>query len=857
LLNQQQAEAEPVPTSNPLTSGNWMGSAVLKGGNSFFKTIKDASSKVYDTVQSSINRTDLDLTYMTSRLIVMSCPTDGIESAAFGNNIDLLKEAIHSKHGKNYRIYNLANKTFRKDRFSQVIDLGTHLSASRAPPISLMCKLCSNIVKFLNEKSENVCVITCNDGKTISAIAVCTLLMYCSAIPNVDVSLSFFENKRGLQINLTTNQYKYLNDTLKLFTASLTSSPQSLALAPHECILLSIVMQGVPMFNRLKNGCTPFVEIYTKDKKIFSNLKDYDILKKYTNKDPGTSSQIVMPVNCHKFYGEVTVMIFHAKSLLGTEKVTTTKICQFQFHTAFAAATSQVDPASGLSLLRFTKNDLDGLDSNEKYPESFSLVLNLDYKQNQRAAAGSEEPWHMRNEFDELVKSAQATCLFQTQEEMNRTLRSYDVSKKKSYTDDCQSKSNFFLQPTPKLFDNIDMTNNGDYSSSPPLSSRSVSPMPVTQTEPIIMEANLLGLDMDDNTNSYSRQASSYETSSSVQGSANVLTNNFDLLLNLEETDNPEQSNSLFDPFATTTTTTTNINSNTNNDLFNFDFSEQPSTTTQPTPPINSANMMNFNNIIPPTKPSQQQPPPVKPQKIDPFADFGIFNAAPTQQKTAPPPKPVPPQQQQYQSPPMSSMYSSTQPNYFSSSIPTSTPPQQQPTNTTTQPNHKKPTPQTTTTTTTPTTNTFMTSSGVKSGASAFGDLGSLLDPTFNPKPYSQAGENQTLSSMRRDLDAKETDPNKLKVQEWADGKKANIRALLCSLHSVLWEGETAAKWKQAGMHQLVSGDDVKKMYRKAVLVVHPDKLTGQPEEELARLIFVELNDSWAKFQEGGQQNLY
>lgn len=60
-------------------------------------------------------------------------------------------------------------------------------------------------------------------------------------------------------------------------------------------------------------------------------------------------------------------------------------------------------------------------------------------------------------------------------------------------------------------------------------------------------------------------------------------------------------------------------------------------------------------------------------------------------------------------------------------------------------------------------------------------------------------------------------------MQEWTAGKEKNIRALLCSLNSVLWEGED--KWPQVGMHQLVSADQVKKWYRKAVLSVHPDKV--------------------------------
>lgn len=140
-----------------------------------------------------------------------------------------------------------------------------------------------------------------------------------------------------------------------------------------------------------------------------------------------------------------------------------------------------------------------------------------------------------------------------------------------------------------------------------------------------------------------------------------------------------------------------------------------------------------------------------------------------------------------------------------------------------------------------------MTSVG--KGASVFDEF---LPENFQK---AQASKNQTLKGMRREQDAKEIDPDKLKIMEWTDGKKANIRALLCSMHKVLWDGET--RWEPVGMHQLVSFNDVKKIYRKAVLVVHPDKLTDHPQVNLARLIFVELNDAWAQFQSEGQQNLF
>ena len=181
----------------------------------------------------------------------MSCPTEGIESAAFGNNIDQIKEALESKHGKNYRIYNLANKTYKKEKFSQVIDLGMQLSNVRAPPISLMCKLSANILKFLKENDKNVCIINCNDGKTISGIAVSSLLMYCNLIKNCDVCMNLFCAKRGV-ITLTSTQHNFLRDTQRLFSGCRHEIDMEFSLSPNECILTSVVLSGVPLFNRLR-----------------------------------------------------------------------------------------------------------------------------------------------------------------------------------------------------------------------------------------------------------------------------------------------------------------------------------------------------------------------------------------------------------------------------------------------------------------------------------------------------------------------------------------------------------------------------------------------------------------------------
>ncbi|KAL7670788.1 hypothetical protein ACOME3_005712 [Neoechinorhynchus agilis] len=101
------------------------------------------------------------------------------------------------------------------------------------------------------------------------------------------------------------------------------------------------------------------------------------------------------------------------------------------------------------------------------------------------------------------------------------------------------------------------------------------------------------------------------------------------------------------------------------------------------------------------------------------------------------------------------------------------------------------------------------------------------------------------LSHQKRDQD----DPVKTKINHWANGRRLNIRALLSTLHTVLWD-EAKDKWQPLNATLLNSEEKIKKAYRKAVLVVHPDKITDDPElQRWARLVFMELSEAWSRFE--------
>ncbi|CAI5451241.1 unnamed protein product [Caenorhabditis angaria] len=134
-------------------------------------------------------------------------------------------------------------------------------------------------------------------------------------------------------------------------------------------------------------------------------------------------------------------------------------------------------------------------------------------------------------------------------------------------------------------------------------------------------------------------------------------------------------------------------------------------------------------------------------------------------------------------------------------------------------------------------------STGPKVSFDAFSDL--LGKEGF--KPTAREAQKKSIGALLNAEQAKNLTPEEVKIRDWTQGKERNIRALLGSLHNVLWEG--ADRWNQPSMADLLSPDQIKKQYRKACLVVHPDKLTGSPNLTLAKLIFTELNDAYSKYQ--------
>ena len=114
-------------------------------------------------------------------------------------------------------------------------------------------------------------------------------------------------------------------------------------------------------------------------------------------------------------------------------------------------------------------------------------------------------------------------------------------------------------------------------------------------------------------------------------------------------------------------------------------------------------------------------------------------------------------------------------------------------------------------------------------------------------RPSSGAGAGPSGPALSED-DSREVLPTKQDVERWSTsgGRVSNLRALLASMHTVLWPG---APWKPVSLAELVDVQQVKDAYKRAFLVVHPDKVVGPRRQELARMIFAVLREAYDNFK--------
>ncbi|XP_038558609.1 cyclin-G-associated kinase isoform X1 [Micropterus salmoides] len=940
---------------------------ILRGGTERFLTnIKDTSSKVIQSVASnpSYAKGDLDISYITSRIAVMSFPAEGVESA-IKNNIEDVRLFLDSRHAGHYAVYNLSKRSYRPSRFHNRVS-ECNWQVRRAPNLRSLYSVCKNMHLWLKQDQRNICIVHCLDGRAASAVAVCSFLCFCRLFTTAEAAVYMFSMKR-CPPGIAPSHKRYIEYMCDMMAEE--------PIIPHckPIMIRSIAMTPVPLFNKQRNGCRPFCEVYVGDERVLTTSQEYDRMKDFKMED----GRAEIPLNV-TVQGDVLVVIYHARSTLGGRlqaKMASMKMFQIQFHTGFVPRNA--------TTVKFAKYDLDACDIQEKYPDLFQVNLDIEVEPKDRSSTKTP-PWEgfqtkglnpkilfsSRDEQQEILskfgkpelpRQPGSSAFYSESPQPTQILESSNATEPESPGSTDSNANNFFQTldwedvrgpqdasdsqggGSMNDLDDLSESEGESYSYSAPsgeplsrdpseplFDADFQSPPPAAQESPVSDTADLLGLNSDPERPAIS-SASSSAPHQGDQGILKGASSNSDLLNDLfappagqtgavqedlffsgppsGATPDTKPVGDLFDPFGMGSGSGVGSSVGSSRqasgpDLFGDLLGSDSSATSgfssahsNPTPPSNTS-LFNLNKLVndaPKMTSSASQPDllggwdswaagnttnmsttasskpnytntasvapsmsKAKSQTFDPFADLGNLGSnlpgtSGPSFSTKAPSSSAKPQAQPWQSGrPTSAQSKPWMPGSGSGSAPKASSASSQPAG----PQSTKP-------------NYNLNFSSVIGGREERGVRG----PGFGPKPKVKEDDFEdllstqgfaskldkkgprTIAEMRRQEITKDIDPLKLQILDWIEGKERNIRALLSTLNTVLWEGET--RWKPVGMADLVTPDQVKKYYRKAVLIVHPDKATGQPYEHYAKMIFMELNDAWSEFENQGFKSLF
>lgn len=180
--------------------------------------IRGAVSKKKRRYQT--NGFDLDLTYVTERIIAMGYPSESVE-AAFRNPYKEVFRFLETQHRGHYKVYNLCcERGYEPSKFHKrtaIYPFADH----NAPPIELIEECCEDVDEWLKSDPQNVAIIHCKAGKGRTGLMICAYLLYSSpeSFPTADDALAFYAtartyNKKGVTI---PSQIRYVHYASKCF----------------------------------------------------------------------------------------------------------------------------------------------------------------------------------------------------------------------------------------------------------------------------------------------------------------------------------------------------------------------------------------------------------------------------------------------------------------------------------------------------------------------------------------------------------------------------------------------------------------------------------------------------------------
>ena len=300
---------------------------------------------------------NLDLSYITPRLIAMSIPAEGLTSI-YRNPLESVSKLLNERHHDKFKIFNLSGIPYDYAKFGgRVID--RPWPDHYPPPIKLLFEVCKEMHEWLIADNANVVAVNCRAGKGRTGTVLCCYLIYSGRINTASEALKYYKLKRFTRGGGVTqpSQVRYVYYFEKILKGEVKG--------PLLVRLSKITLRTAPHCSGNTSRC--YIEIFKDDRLLYTS-KESSRGRQPVLQDNWEDSKIhqMAIINCELLLqGDILCKLYHA----GKWKFK--KICRLSFNTGFI-------PFYNVLTLQKTELDPHKFKCSKKVSEKFAINFVFD-----------------------------------------------------------------------------------------------------------------------------------------------------------------------------------------------------------------------------------------------------------------------------------------------------------------------------------------------------------------------------------------------------------------------------------------------------------------------------------------------